>query len=250
MCRATDLRPIEYRATDRRLREVRTTDPRPGKYRTKDLRQREVRQTDTRETGVRQTEAELTDPAQTDFRATGLRASAIRATGPRMQAAGRTDLQGTDIPRGIAGRKGASRITAVVIIGAAMAAARAVRATERSADNSSQEEAMGRMPERRETDRVDFRDLAGRALAAARLIGAVRGLVRALTVTLTAARVIIVQMEDREPDSEIISRVKASLERLRQKIWRRSVRKIRGARTARRKANVPGRIISMRKTRL
>lgn len=249
MCRATDLRPIEYRATDLRLREVRTTGPRPGKYRAKGRRLREVRQTDPRETGVRQTEAELTDPAQTDFRATGLRASAIRATGPRMREAGRTDLQETDMPRGTADRKAAFRIIAVGIT-AAMVTVRMVRAAEQSADNSSQEEAMGRMPEHRETDRADFRDLAGRALAAVRLIGAVRVLVRALTVTLTAARVIIVQMEDREPDSEIISQVKASLERLRQKIWKRSARKIRDVRTARRKANVPGRTISMRRTKL
>ena len=86
-------------------------------------------------------------------------------------------------------------------------------------------------------------------LRAVWVIAAVRVLVRALTGVSTVLRAMAEALEDREPDSEIINRVKALWERLRQRIWKRSARKKRGAQTARRRANAPRKTIFMRKTR-
>ena len=94
------------------------------------------------------------------------------------------------------------------------------------------------------------RDLADLAVRTVRGIVAVRALVRAVTVALTVHRAITEAMADREPDSETGIRIRASLERLRQRIWKRGARMIRGAQAAAsRRISVPRGSISMRKTR-
>ena len=242
------LRMRDCAETELRMRALRMKDCAEKESKMKELRMRELVETDRRTIDLRGR-----DFREADLRMTDPRAREPRETDLRMRATDRTDLQETDISRGTVVRKAVFRITAAGgITAAVMAGIREARAIDRSADNSSQEEAMVRMPERRETDRADrpdFRDLAGRALAVVRLIGAVRALVRVLTVISTVVRAIIAEMADREPDSEIISRVRASQERLRQRIWKRSARKKRGVLTARRRGNAPRRTISMRKTK-
>ena len=93
-------------------------------------------------------------------------------------------------------------------------------------------------------------DLADRVVKTVRVIAAVQALVRAVTVALTVRRAITEAMADREPDSETGTRIRASLERLRQRIWKRGARTIRDAQAAvSRRISVPRESISMRKTR-
>ena len=82
-----------------------------------------------------------------------------------------------------------------------------------------------------------------------RVIGVVRAAARAVAVGLTVHCAITVAMLDREIDLEITDQGKALLEKLRPKTWKRGAMKIRDALTARKKTNVPGKIIFTRKTR-
>lgn len=176
-----------------------------------------------------------------------------RAEGSRTPEAARTDLPEKAVIRAAA--TGSPRITAAAITeatetarAAAVAEIRAAR-EERIADSSSQEEEAARMEDHRETGRMDFREAAGLALAVAWAIAAVRGLVRGVTVTLTVVRATVAALEDREPDSEIISLARALLEKLRARISKRNAKKKRGGPTARRRASAPRRTISTKRTK-
>ena len=192
--------------------------------------------------------------AAADLRVTGLRETAVRAADSRTEGTDRRDLQEMDVSRATAIRRDSLRITAAATRAATGTAraeteapARAVRA-ERTAVSSSQEEAAARMADHRETDRTDFSAAAGRVLAAAWAIVVAREAVRGATVALTVLRAMAEAVQGRELDSEIIN-PRALREKLRARIWRRSARKTRGARTARRKASVPGKTISTKRMR-
>lgn len=153
-----------------------------------------------------------------------------------------TDRPETIVPRTAGEAKTAIRETVTT------EARAAIRAADRTADNSRAEEAAA-MADLRETEETDFRDLAGRVWKAARVTGAVLAAVRAADAVLTVLRAITAAMEDREPDSGIRTRARALAERLRQRTWIRGARKTRGAQAARRRISAPGRIISTRRTR-
>jgi hypothetical protein len=121
--------------------------------------------------------------------------------------------------------------------------------TDLSVDSSREEEAAAQMADLRATDKMDFREMADRALTELRVIGVVRAAARAVAVGLTVHCAITVAMLDREIDLEITDQGKALLEKLRPKTWKRGAMKIRDALTARKKTNVPGKIIFTRKTR-
>lgn len=222
-------------------------------------RETEIRQTDPEETGARMTALRESVLRESVFRETVPRAEEIRVT-----AAARTERQGRGVTRETAHRADIHRadtpvelqtavitVTAAAATTAAMAALTAARAqareTDRTEDSSSQEEAADRMADLRETDKVDFREAAGRVLWALQAIAAVRALARVLGGISMAARATAEALEDREVDSAIINRVKALPERLRERIWRRSARKKRDGLTARKKASAPRKTISMRR---
>ena len=124
------------------------------------------------------------------------------------------------------------------------------RATDRIADSSRTEEATAMAASEVTEGATASRDLADRVVKTVRAIVAVQALVRAVIVALTVHRAITEAMADREPDSETGTRIRASLARLRQRIWKRGARTIRDAQAAvSRRISVPRESISMRKMR-
>ena len=136
------------------------------------------------------------------------------ATGPR-ETTEATDRPETIVPRTAGEATTAIRETVTTEVRAA------IRAADRIADNSRAEEAAA-MADLRETEETDFRDLAGRVWKAARVTGAVL----AADAALTVLRAITAAMEDREPDSGIRTRARALAERLRQRTWMASIRRV------------------------
>lgn len=175
---------------------------------------------------------EMTDPRVTDLRTRDSRLTDLRVS----------------VPQEII----VSRTTETAITGTTEEVIRAAqdrRERDRIAVSSSQEEAI-QVATLRETDRTDFREMADRALKAARVIAVVLALVRAITGALTVRHAITEEMVDRELDSEIKIRVRDLQEKLRQRIWRSGARMKRDAQAAWRRTNAPRRIISMKTMRL
>lgn len=246
-----------YRTGSLRMRDPRTIISRARELRGNVLRMSVPRVKKLRMTGLRMQRPRAKDPRMTvpriqGSRTTGLRGRELRETGiragdPRAAEADRTGPQGKAATRGTGGRKAFPRTETVTTEAGALV--RAARDIARKTDRTSPGEAADKMADLREIDRTDFREMAGRALAAVRVIAGVRALVRVLTVISMAVRVTAAAMEDREPDTEIINRARLLRERLLQRIWKRSARKKRGVQTARRRESDPGRIISTRKTK-
>ena len=166
---------------------------------------------------------------------------------------GRTAIRTIATPTIVAPRTAVLRIVIRVTV-TTEAAIRADRedrrATDRIADSSRTEEATAMAASEVTEEATASRDLADRVVRTVRAIVVVQALVRAVTVALTVHRAITEAMADREPDSETGIRIRASLERLRQRIWKRGARTIRDAQAAvSRRISVPRGSISMRKTR-
>lgn len=237
------LRVKRFRQKELRVRKLRMKE-----IRAKELRMKDIRVTGVRTRGLRVTETGAIGPRETDSAATEARVGEIRMKGPRIQETDRTeviDRQETAATREAALRRIVLRTTAAGTIEDREVPVE--QTAGRIEASSSPEEAADRGTGLRVTDRMDLREMADRVLKAVKLIVAVREVVRAVTVILTAVRVTAEAMADREPDSEIINRLRASLERLRQRTLRRSARKIRDGQIVRRRESAPKKITSTKK---
>ena len=130
------------------------------------------RETEIRLSGIRQT-----DPKETESRTNVLRVTVSRAEETREMAAARTDPPGRAVIRESAARAVIPKgMQTAVTAAAVITGAAAHTAADRTEDSSSQEGAAGRMADLRETDRVDFREAAGRVLWVLQVTAEVRAL--------------------------------------------------------------------------
>ena len=134
-------------------------------------------------------------------------------------------------------------------MGVTHAEAEDIREPDPSAASSREEETI-EMGDLRETDRAAaFREALDRVRKVLRVIGVVRALAWAADAASAVASATAAAMEDRELDSEIIGRVRASLQKLRQRMWKSGAKMKSGAQAIRREIRDPERIIFMRRTR-
>lgn len=220
---------------------LRKADSRRTGLRKADLRMPGVRREDSRRAGLRKTDLRGPELPNTDPRADDLRMEGLRVT----------DLSGKEGGRMQEARRGVIRTTGTATPDPRTDDLRTagLRVTDLREDSSREEEAAAQMADLRATDKMDFREMADRALTVLRVIGVVRAAARAAAVVLTVHCAITVAMLDREIDLEITDQARALAERLRPRTWKRGAMKIRDALTARKRTNAPRRIIFTKKTR-
>ena len=173
----------------------------------------------------------------------------------KTEETGTTETIGTIEPAGITGTTEITGITTETITETTEITTEKIEITEgretmaarETGRAVSQEEAAAKITDTRATGKMDIREVAGLVLRITKMIAVVRALLRAADVISTVVHAMAEAMADREPDTEIINRARDLWEKRPQRTWKRSVRKTRGAQTARKRINAPGKITFTRK---